>query len=148
MIDPNGSDYNATLAVFNDCEGTELVCNDLYCDYDYWGRCIDEYKSRIIVSLDDEQTYYIRISGYAGKGGNYRLTVTPASDINKDGVVNIIDLSWLVQEWMMTDDEGDFIYVISDADIAFAEGEEADAGSGGDKFVELLDFAELSKQWD
>lgn len=134
LIDPSeGGDYESTLAVFDGCGGNELACNDLYCNYDYWEYC-DVYKSRIVVSLDAAQTYYIRVSGYAGRGGNYSLTVTLASDINKDGVVDIIDLSWLVQEWMQ---EG-----TSYADIA-PEG----ADGGGDKFINFLDFAELCEQW-
>jgi hypothetical protein len=138
LMDPNGSDYDTSLAVFDGCEEpNELSCNDDYCNYDYWENP-STVAARIVVSLVAGETYYIRISGYGGNGGNYSLTVTPAADINRDGTVDIIDLSWLIQDWMQ---EG-----ISYADIAFAEGEEAD-GSGGDKFINVLDFAEFSKQW-
>jgi len=131
--DPNGSDYDTSLAVFDDCGGTELACNDDYTDYDSWGYR-DVVTSRIIVSLVEGETYYIRISGSGGAAGNYSLTVTLASDINKDGVVDIIDLSWLVQEWLQ---DG-----TSDADIA-PEG----ADGGGDLFIDFLDFAEFCKQY-
>jgi len=124
LIDPNG-DYDTSLAVFDDCGGTELACND-----DYY----PNFLSRIIVNLVEGETYYIRISGYDAGGGNYSLTVTPAPDINKDGVVDIIDLSWLAQEWMQTG--------TSDADIAPKE-----ADGGGDKFINLSDFAVLFEQW-
>lgn len=131
---PNGSDYDTSLAVFDDCGGTELACNDDYTDYDdRWGYP-DVVTSRIIVSLVEGETYYIRISGSGGAAGNYSLTVTLASDINKDGVVDIIDLSWLVQEWLQ---DG-----TSDADIA-PEG----ADGGGDLFIDFLDFAEFCRQY-
>ncbi|RKY07720.1 MAG: hypothetical protein DRP66_06085 [Planctomycetota bacterium] len=133
LIDANDSDYDTSLAVFDDCGGTELVCNDDYCNYDYFGRP-DNVTSRIIVSLVEGETYYIRISGYAGGGGNYSLKVTLASDINKDGVVDIFDLMWLAGEWLQ---DG-----TSDADIAPDE-----AGGGGDKFIDLRDVAELCNQW-
>ncbi len=127
LMDLNGSDYDTSLAVFDGCGGTELECND-----DYYPD--PDYVSRIIVSLVEGETYYIRISGYNGGGGNYSLMVTLAPDINKDGVVDIIDLSWLAQEWMQTG--------TSDADIAPKE-----ADGGGDTFIDLLDFAEFFKQW-
>jgi len=142
MIDPNGSDYNATLAVFSDCAGTEITCNDLYCDMGYDGWCEGAYESRIVVDLDEGETYYIRISGYASKGGTYALTVTLAADIYKgdglDGQVDINDLISLVEEWL---EDG-----ISYADIAVGKDKEVD-GSGGDKVIDVWDFVELSKEW-
>lgn len=133
MMNLDGSDYDTSLAVFDDCGGTELACNDDYTDYNLWGYP-DVVTSRIIVSLVEGETYYIRISGYGSDGGNYSWTATLAPDIDKDGFVGIIDLSLLVQKWLQ---DG-----TSDADIA-PEG----ADGGGDKFIDLLDFAEFCKQW-
>jgi len=127
LLDLDGSDYDTSLAVFDGCEVTELACND-----DYYPS--PAYVSRIIVSLAERHTYYIRISGYDSGGGNYSLLVSLASDINKDGSVDMIDLSLLAQEWMHTGTSA------SDIGPKGADG-------GGDMFIDLLDFAEFCKQW-
>jgi len=63
-----GSQYDTTLAVFNACNGVELGCNDDGC-----GFATDRIGS---VPVLEGQTYYVRVSGFNGETGNYRLTVT------------------------------------------------------------------------
>jgi len=61
-----GSLFDTTLSVFDGCGGTELACNDDYCDY----------QSQLSMSLSEGSVYYIRVAGYAGETGDYTLTVT------------------------------------------------------------------------
>jgi hypothetical protein len=58
--------FDTTLSVFDVCGGTELACNDDYCDY----------QSQLSMSLSEAGVYYIRVAGYGGETGDYMLTVT------------------------------------------------------------------------
>lgn len=61
-----GSDFDTTLAVFDTCGGLEIACNDDACDS----------QSQVTVALTEGQSYVIRIAGYDGDVGVYRLSVT------------------------------------------------------------------------
>jgi beta propeller repeat protein len=92
-----GSDFDTTLAVFDDCDGTEIECNDDFCDL----------QSELTVKVKVGQEYYIRVAGYDGATGDYTLLITepecinrPRSDINGDCCVNFQDLAILLSEWL------------------------------------------------
>jgi len=120
LVSLQGSGYDTSLAVFDDCGGTELACNDDYYDL----------QSRVIVDLAIGEVYYIRVSGYDGDMGSYTLTVALAADIDKDGLVNVTDLHLLSMDWLLD--------VMSDTDIAPVY---------GDSFVDLSDYTNFAKYW-
>jgi len=62
-----GSTFDTTLAVFDECGGTELACNDDTCD---------GLQSEIMMVMTGANTYFIRVAGYYGDTGDYTLTVT------------------------------------------------------------------------
>lgn len=61
-----GSGFDTTLAIFDECGGTELACNDDWC-----GK-----GSQVTVSVDPGEDYWVRISGYGGGTGDYSLLIT------------------------------------------------------------------------
>ncbi len=75
-----GSDFDTTLAIFDECEGTELAFNDDNCGM----------QSEVIVNLSTGQKCLIRIAGYEGDGGNYRLIVNKCTGPVNDECVNAI----------------------------------------------------------
>jgi len=93
-----GSTFDTTLAVFDECDGAELACND--------DSCGGSYQSEIAMVMTAARTYFIRVAGYYGAVGDYTLTVTgspcvlppepnhpsPANDVNL--VAHDIVLSW------------------------------------------------------
>ena len=92
-----GSDFDTTLAVFDDCEGTQIECNDDFCGP----------QSKLTVKAKAGRRYYIRVGGYDGDSGDYKLNVKksncpkqPRSDINGDCVVNRLDFSIMASEWL------------------------------------------------
>ncbi len=76
-----GSSFDTTLAVFDNCGGTELVCNDDFCGL----------QSEVEVPLTAGHTYLIRVSGYNGATGDYTLLVTGSG--NNDECENAIAVS-------------------------------------------------------
>lgn len=60
-----GSDFDTTLAVFDSCGGTELVCNDDSCGL----------QSKVSLAVTSGTTYYLRIAGNNGATGNYTVNV-------------------------------------------------------------------------
>ncbi|MBE0537376.1 MAG: trypsin-like peptidase domain-containing protein [Phycisphaerae bacterium] len=62
-----GSDFDTTLVVFDACGGTEIACNDDDC-----GR-----QSRLVLTLVQGQSYWIRVAGFDGDTGDYILSVLP-----------------------------------------------------------------------
>lgn len=78
-----GSDFDTTLAVYDQCGGAEIICNDDSCDG----------QSELVVNMIAGQTYYIRTAGYDGDMGNYVLTVTESVPVPvNDECVNAIEL--------------------------------------------------------
>ena len=79
-----GSDFDTTLAIYDQCEGMELACND---------QALGTNQSEIIMDVEAGVSYYIRIAGYYGDWGNYLLTITsytppppPANDNCEDAI--------------------------------------------------------------
>ncbi|MHC4221216.1 MAG: hypothetical protein ACYST9_02245 [Planctomycetota bacterium] len=92
-----GSDFDTTLAVYDDCGGVELVCNDDYCGL----------QSQVTFKAKVDKTYYIRVAGYDGETGNYTLRISgsecvsrPAGDINGDCKVDFQDLAIVCGGWL------------------------------------------------
>ena len=61
-----GSTFDTTLVMFESCGGSEITCNDDFCDL----------QSQLSVSLTEANLYYFRIAGYNGATGSYTLTIT------------------------------------------------------------------------
>ncbi|MBN1766268.1 MAG: trypsin-like peptidase domain-containing protein [Sedimentisphaerales bacterium] len=81
------SEFDTTLVLMDSCGGTELVCNDDSC-YE---------QSRVLYSLDEGETCYIRIAGFYGATGIYTLSVTeiltgPAYDDCNDAQEVFLDV--------------------------------------------------------
>ncbi|MHC4076011.1 MAG: right-handed parallel beta-helix repeat-containing protein, partial [Planctomycetota bacterium] len=85
-----GSDFDTTLSVFNGCGGTELACNDDYCNS----------ESELTVKLMAGNGYLIRVAGYDGEMGNYTVLVTLAGDLDADGNVDLADYSLFAGKWL------------------------------------------------
>ncbi|AQQ69685.1 V8-like Glu-specific endopeptidase [Limihaloglobus sulfuriphilus] len=73
-----GSSFDTTLAVYDECGGAELACNDDSC----------EYQSMLTLQLNAGEDYYIRIAGYGGETGSYTLVVEPVSAVLNDDCAN------------------------------------------------------------
>lgn len=95
-----GSYYDTTLAVFDSCGGAELGCNDDSCGL----------SSEIILEVAAREEYRVRISGWSGDSGTYRLLVTregavqdgeqethSADFIGPDNVIGLTELLRVVQ---------------------------------------------------
>ena len=68
------SGFDTTLSLFDSCAGTEIACNDDFCDL----------QSQLSTSLTQANTYYIRVAGYDGETGSYKLTITEEICETKD----------------------------------------------------------------
>lgn len=66
-ISLGGSTFDTTLAVFDQCGGTELASNDDSCE---------DYTSEIQMLMTAGNTYFIRVAGFDYDQGDYTLTVT------------------------------------------------------------------------
>jgi len=98
-----GSAFDTTLAVFDECGGTELACNDDTKP----GVCSSTLQSQLTMSLAKGSTYLIRIAGFAGATGDYILMITgpkcleyPAMDFDHDCKVGLRDLAIFCQSWL------------------------------------------------
>lgn len=96
-----GSGFDTSLAVYEGCEGTELGCND---DYAMTTQSQIDY-----LMLNAGQDYRIRIAGYEGARGEYRLQITGPTcvqamigDSNNDCVINLADLNSLAVQWLQS----------------------------------------------
>lgn len=67
----DGPAYDASMAIFDTCGGTELACDDDGCG-------IGGGPSTVTMSATANTTYYIRIAGWDGSTGDFRLLVTNA----------------------------------------------------------------------
>jgi hypothetical protein len=61
---------DTTLAVFDACGGAELACND--------DASQGEYRSRVSVVLEAGRECRVRVAGFAGSTGTFRLNTAPA----------------------------------------------------------------------
>lgn len=90
-----GSDFDTTLAVFDE-NLIEVEFNDNFCGN----------QSKLILRGKAGKKYYVRVAGYDGDTGNYMLSIIKdspdplRSDINFDGIVNMVDLSIMAREWL------------------------------------------------
>jgi len=98
-----GSAFDTTLSVFDDCNGTELACND---DTDQ-EVCPSKLDSQLTMPLVKDSTYFIRIAGYNKDTGDYTLTIIgpecaepPAMDFNDDCKVDFQDFAIFCQSWL------------------------------------------------
>jgi hypothetical protein len=126
MFDLYGSNYDSALAVFDGCGGGELACNDYY---------YTSFVSRLLVDLNANQTYYVRVAGYNNGSGNYVLTATMAADVNNNTIVGPGDLGLLSADWLA--------YKRGDTDIA----PQTSDYTWGDGYVDLQDFCALAEGW-
>lgn len=60
-----GSDFDTTLAVFDACDGIELVCNDDSCGL----------QSKVNLDVTSGSTYLLRVAGNNGATGNYTVNI-------------------------------------------------------------------------
>lgn len=68
-----GSDFDTTLSVFDSCGGASLDCNNE-------GGCGPSGASRLFCfAMTAGQEYFIRIAGYGGAEGNYKLQLSPST---------------------------------------------------------------------
>ncbi len=65
-IDLCDSQFDTTLSVYDGCGGTEIACNDDYC----------QEKSKVSLYLETGITYLIRVAGYRNAIGSYTIVVT------------------------------------------------------------------------
>jgi hypothetical protein len=61
----DGTNYDASLAVFAECGGQELACNDDACDL----------APEVTLPVQSGDTYQIRVAGFNGATGDYGVTV-------------------------------------------------------------------------
>jgi hypothetical protein len=93
-----GSNFDTTLAVFNETCDSELAYNDDYCGY----------QSQLTYNFQSNRKYYIRIAGFKKQKGNYILSINdplvcvnrPLSDLNNDCKVDMLDLAVFSSEWL------------------------------------------------
>lgn len=80
-----GSSFDTTLSVYDQCDGTELACNDDVCSI----------YSQLIVNLSASQTYLIRVAGYDGDTGEYVLEVSkrpePPQNDEIEGAIEVFE---------------------------------------------------------
>ena len=87
-ISLRGSAFDTTLTVLGGCGGIELAFND-----DLWGA-----QSQVALDVVQGKTYLIRVAGFNGQTGDYRLLVTRATfaepneiDLNGECKVEMVD---------------------------------------------------------
>ncbi|MFQ5495373.1 MAG: hypothetical protein ACE5EX_08330, partial [Phycisphaerae bacterium] len=66
-----GSSFDTSLAVFNDCGGQELACDD--------NGCVGTPQSQLSLPVTAGTTYFVRVAGSLGSVGNYTLNITCGS---------------------------------------------------------------------
>jgi hypothetical protein len=76
------SDFDTTLAVYDDCGGTELACNDDFSD--------PNIDSQVTIDPTGGDTYLIRVAGYDGQAGNFTLSIKSSPGLNNDTCVGAI----------------------------------------------------------
>ena len=98
-----GSALDTTLSVFDDCNGTELACNDDTKP----GVCPSKWQSQLTIPLLKGTTYFIRIAGYDGATGDYVLTITGPrclkeipGDANNDCKIDFLDFAIMALHWL------------------------------------------------
>lgn len=70
------SEFDTTLSLFDSCGGTEFACDDDGCG-------TGGLRSDLLLSVDQGQELVIRVSGYNGARGNYKIVVEPCAPENQ-----------------------------------------------------------------
>jgi len=89
------SDFDTTLSVF-DMYQVEIEFNDNFCGL----------QSSLILRAKAGERYYIRVAGYDGDRGDYKLNIVggigPLSrhDSNYDGVIDFFDFADFAEDWL------------------------------------------------
>ena len=112
-----GSGFDTTLAIFDECGGLELACNDDSCGL----------QSEITIPVTAGTVYYIRVAGYNGAEGAYSLLVTVdcCGDLDGDGDVDGDDFNVFLAAFGSCTGDGNY---------------NADADYDSDGCVELEDY--------
>ncbi|HPY78301.1 MAG TPA: hypothetical protein PLQ45_10680 [Anaerohalosphaeraceae bacterium] len=90
------SNFDTTLGVF-DAAGRETLFND-----DFFGN-----QSAVILKARQGKPYYLRIAGYDGQTGTFKLSVTAGAiqaaqgDLNYDGNIDLTDLAIFSANWLL-----------------------------------------------
>ncbi len=66
-----GSFFDTTLAVYDACDGTEIVCDNDSCPVSQF----PQNRSQVELDVTEGTTYYIRVAGDNGAQGDYTLLV-------------------------------------------------------------------------
>jgi len=75
----DGTDFDTTMAIYDDCGGNELACNDDNDD-------CQESRSQVTLPVSRGTEYVVRASGFNGSHGEYELLVTCTSAQCGNGV--------------------------------------------------------------
>jgi hypothetical protein len=76
-ISLRGSSFNTTLAIYDQCGGTELACNDDPAQYGY--------QPKLNIVMTAGEVYMIRVAGSDGQTGDYALVVNgPGQSLTND----------------------------------------------------------------
>ncbi|MGD8787385.1 MAG: serine protease [Phycisphaerales bacterium] len=81
-ISLSGSSFDTTLAVYDECGGTELACND-----DAVG-----LQSEIAMQVETGSSYLIRIAGFDHDTGDYVLTLNSTTALENDECIDAIEV--------------------------------------------------------
>ena len=83
VVSLEGSDFDTVLAVYTDCNGSQVAYND----------DAKELYSRLSLYAHEGTTYFIRISGWADEVGTYRLQITSVTPPANDTVADATPLT-------------------------------------------------------
>jgi hypothetical protein len=98
-IDTGGSDFDTVLSIHWACPGNPS--NSIGCNSDFGGTT----TSRIVLDVQTNLGYQIRVAGQNGEFGHYKLNIQPhcAADVapvpSGDQTVNISDLLTVISSW-------------------------------------------------
>jgi ELWxxDGT repeat protein len=99
-ISVSSDEFDTTLNVFNACsEWQPLACNDDY--------SLQTTDSQVVLDMVKGKHYYIRVAGFDGQMGSFKLTITAGSctgysvgDLNGDCKVDMQDFAIMASEWL------------------------------------------------
>ncbi len=86
----SSNSFDTTLAIFSDCQLTELACDDQY----------PGEPEQITMPMTAEQEYLIRVAGWGGQAGEFELTVIGGGS---DGILDLRILPPWEYTWYLTE---------------------------------------------